>query len=203
MKEDLKAIVLDGMGVIYTAGDDVKELLIPFILEKGGCADEPKIQSLYISTSLGQMTSAEYWKALDVNPALEDEYLQRHTLREGILDLLNEVRKEKIPLWGLFNDIAEWSKKLRTRFCVEKYFVDFIVSGEVHLRKPDPAIYRLLAGKLAVNPAEVLVVDDMPRNLDAAEAVGFRTILLISTNSDLSKNHHRTAGSIKELQGLI
>ena len=36
--EDI-VLVLDAMGVIYTAADDVEELLVPFVKERGGIAD--------------------------------------------------------------------------------------------------------------------------------------------------------------------
>jgi len=72
----LKVLVLDAMGVIYSARDDVKDLLCPFIAEKDGSKDTSKIGRLYLSASLGNISAFEFWKAVGVDPELEDEYLQ-------------------------------------------------------------------------------------------------------------------------------
>ncbi len=43
------------MGVIYSLGEDVLDLLCPFIMEKGGIRDIEKIQGLYHAASLGHI----------------------------------------------------------------------------------------------------------------------------------------------------
>lgn len=52
------------------------------------------------------------------------------------------------------------------------HFDVVVVSGEVGLRKPDPAIYRLAADRLEVAPEACVFVDDLQRNVEAAEEVG-------------------------------
>jgi hypothetical protein len=42
-----KILVLDAMGVIYAEGDDGQNLLHPFILEHGGCADVHEVIRFY------------------------------------------------------------------------------------------------------------------------------------------------------------
>jgi putative hydrolase of the HAD superfamily len=51
-------------------------------------------------------------------------------------------------------------------------FDTVVISGEVGLRKPDPAIYRLAARRLGLPPTEVVFVDDLMPNVRAAVAVG-------------------------------
>jgi len=75
MNPPLKTIVLDAMGVIYSVGDDVSELLCPFIAEKGGLRDVGRISLLYRAASLGQMSAKEFWRAASVDPGREDDYL--------------------------------------------------------------------------------------------------------------------------------
>jgi HAD superfamily hydrolase (TIGR01509 family) len=53
-----------------------------------------------------------------------------------------------------------------------------VVSGEVGLMKPDPAIFLLAAERAGLPPAELLFVDDSRRNTDAASALGFEVHLL-------------------------
>ena len=55
-------------------------------------------------------------------------------------------------------------------------FDAIVISGEVGLRKPDPAIYRLVLDKLDVQPARAAFVDDAPVNIEAADALGMHGI---------------------------
>ena len=56
------------------------------------------------------------------------------------------------------------------------YFDDVVISAEVGLRKPDPAIFRLAADRLDVDVASCLFVDDLDLNVDAARALGMSGI---------------------------
>lgn len=56
-----------------------------------------------------------------------------------------------------------------------------VLSCEVGLDKPDPAIYHLALAKLAgINPHEVVFIDDQQRFLDPAAGLGMQTILAAS-----------------------
>jgi len=56
-------------------------------------------------------------------------------------------------------------------------FDDIVISGEVGLRKPEPEIFLLAAGRLNLRPAECVFVDDLQVNVDGARAVGMTGIL--------------------------
>jgi putative hydrolase of the HAD superfamily len=51
-----------------------------------------------------------------------------------------------------------------------------VVSGDVGLRKPDPAIYHLAAEKLGLRLDECAFVDDIETNVDAARALGMYAV---------------------------
>lgn len=55
-------------------------------------------------------------------------------------------------------------------------FHQVIESAKVGLRKPDPAIYRLMCDTLGVAPEECVFLDDLGINLKPARALGMRTI---------------------------
>ena len=48
-----------------------------------------------------------------------------------------------------------------------------VVSGEVGLAKPDPAIFDLTTERFALVPERTVFVDDSPRNVAAAVAQGY------------------------------
>lgn len=54
----------------------------------------------------------------------------------------------------------------------------FVFSNEIGVRKPDPAAFVALAEALQLPPHEIAFVDDAPRNVEAAGALGFVALLL-------------------------
>lgn len=52
-----------------------------------------------------------------------------------------------------------------------------VISGEVGIRKPDPAIYALAARRLGVEPSGCVFIDDLDKNIVVAEAAGMAGIL--------------------------
>jgi putative hydrolase of the HAD superfamily len=59
---------------------------------------------------------------------------------------------------------------------VLSHFDVIVESSRVALRKPDPAIYRLVCNELGVEPAEAVFLDDLGINLKPARAMGMTTI---------------------------
>jgi putative hydrolase of the HAD superfamily len=71
-------------------------------------------------------------------------------------------------------------------------FDAWVISGEVGLRKPDPAIYEMGAERVGLPPSELVFVDDLGGNLKPAAEMGFATVL------------HRTAAeTIPQLEDLL
>jgi putative hydrolase of the HAD superfamily len=67
-----------------------------------------------------------------------------------------------------------------------------VISGEVGLRKPDPAIYALAAERLDLPPAQIVFVDDLAVNVRAAVAVGM-----------VGVRHVDAATTVEELEILL
>lgn len=172
-----KVLVLDAMGVIYRSGDDVVELLIPFIRTHGRrSASDEEISDAYRQASFGRLSSCDFWIGLGCDPLDEDEYLAQHGLQTGLLQFLARARDEFEQIWCLSNDVSEWSAKLRSRHQLEPWFRGWLISGDVGLRKPSPLIYSLLSERVGVAGAELLFVDDRRPNLEAAAALGWGTV---------------------------
>jgi HAD superfamily hydrolase (TIGR01509 family) len=52
-----------------------------------------------------------------------------------------------------------------------------VISSEVALRKPDPAIYELAAERIGLTTGACVYVDDLAPNLKPARALGMATVL--------------------------
>lgn len=169
-------IALDVMGVIFSAADDVAELLIPFVLERGGTTDCDQIRSAYHKASLGHLDADSFWVSVGLTSACEDEYLARHALTPGALSFLERAKSASLPVWCLSNDVARWSTKLRERFALNELLVGAVISGEVGVRKPAAEIYSILLQRSGYAAHEVLFIDDRQTNVDAAAALGIRAL---------------------------
>ncbi|HEY6745361.1 MAG TPA: HAD family phosphatase [Mycobacteriales bacterium] len=64
--------------------------------------------------------------------------------------------------WGLDYERDGW----------DTLFDAVVISGEVGLRKPDPAIYELAAQRMALPPDQIVFVDDLRPNVRAAVSAG-------------------------------
>jgi len=66
-------------------------------------------------------------------------------------------------------------------------FDGVVISSEVGLRKPDPAIYELGARTIGLPPAECVFVDDLGGNLKPAAALGMATIKHVDAASTIAQ----------------
>ncbi len=77
------------------------------------------------------------------------------------------------PLWAISNTNGIHFDFVRSHYqSVLRHFSGFILSHEVGLAKPDPAIYRLALEKANVRTDEALFVDDQAVNVKAAQNLG-------------------------------
>jgi len=167
-----QCLVLDAMGVLFSAADDVAELLIPFIRSAGGESDARKIESVYLQASLGDIDADTFWNHVGLNPDVEHAYLSKHRLAAGALEFLTSARRAGLPVWCLSNDVGRWSKHLRRTLDIEPLLAGAVISSDARVRKPDRGIYERLLVETGCRPAELLFVDDRAKNVAGAAALG-------------------------------
>jgi beta-phosphoglucomutase len=128
--------------------------------------------------------------------ALKDEMLQQlgEGLRPfpGIMEFLNSLSHA-----GMRMALATSAGWLRTCGTLEElglshYFEAIVTGDEVGKGKPDPAIYRLAAERLAETPESLLVVEDAVSGVKSARAAGMRCL---GVASDQRADALRDAGA--------
>jgi putative hydrolase of the HAD superfamily len=62
-----------------------------------------------------------------------------------------------------------------------------IISAEVRLAKPDPAIYKLMLDQLQIAPQEAIFVDDLIENIQAACDLGIHGIHFRNTDQAVTE----------------
>jgi 2-haloacid dehalogenase len=91
----------------------------------------------------------------------------------GVHAVVEALDARDVPLFAITNFSADfWPPFLARERAFFARFRDIVVSGEVRLLKPDPAIYWLALDRFRLKPSDALFVDDRQINVDGALAVG-------------------------------
>lgn len=94
---------------------------------------------------------------------------------EGVEDLLSELRAGGAAMHVMSN-YPIWWELIEERLGLSRYVPWTFVSCRTGVRKPDADAYVRAAGHLGVPPDRCLLVDDRPRNCEAARAEGMDAV---------------------------
>jgi putative hydrolase of the HAD superfamily len=106
-------------------------------------------------------------------------------VRQEVVEFCRGVRGRGMATGLLTNNAREFEEFWKPLVPLDELFDDIVDSSEVGLRKPDPRIYELALGRLGVDAAEAVFIDDAPGNVVGAERVGLRAVLIGPQRSDV------------------
>lgn len=179
--DNMKAIILDMYGVIVKqTGDD----FVPYVQQTFPDKTPEEIYTPWFKADRGELSSLDVWAQIGFKGDLEKiekEYLDTIELNDGFIDFI-ETASKKYKLAIISNDSSRWSKYIREKFDINKYFDVISISGDLKIEKPDKRIFQLTIDKLGVNAEDCLYVDDREGNLEAAEKTGMNTVMINSRN---------------------
>ena len=93
------------------------------------------------------------------------------------VELLEALAAHAVPLYCLSNMTAATANYVRERYSFWHVFRGLVISGEIHLLKPDPAIFAYIVERFSLNPRNAIFIDDHPPNIESAARLGFKTLL--------------------------
>lgn len=161
-----------------------------------------KVEKYFIKAQLGNISNDEFLSYLgfsDPRATMED-YLKNYlTLDEQFKDFAQKYTT-MLDFCLLSNDLWEWNDFLVEYHHVKPFFKERMISGKVHLRKPDRQIFMHTLDRLKCEPEECIFVDNSVRNLLAAEEVGIQTILF---NRDGEKYNGEVVNDFDELGEML
>jgi epoxide hydrolase-like predicted phosphatase len=108
---------------------------------------------------------------------------------EPMVEAVKRAKRSGIRT-GLISN--SWGQGRYDRDSFSEMFDGVVISGEVGMHKPEPAIYLLGAERIDVPPEECVFVDDLRENCAGAEEVGMTAIL-----------HRGADGTLPELERLL
>lgn len=117
--------------------------------------------------------SDRWWSALGRNDAL--------------IEHLRAVRRAGYRMGLLTNNVREWEPRWRAMLPMDELFDSLVDSAWVGLRKPDPAIYALMAERLGVPGTEIVFLDDYESNCVAARAAGWTAVRFEDTAQTIAE----------------
>jgi putative hydrolase of the HAD superfamily len=119
-------------------------------------------------------------KAIIRKFAVDDFYVDQE-----MLTLIRELRKTCTTAL-LTNFPTHVHDFMKSSWHMDGAFDHIIVSAEVKLIKPDPRIYQLTLERVGCQAHEAVFIDDRKINVDAAEALGIKSILFTSKPSTMA-----------------
>jgi putative hydrolase of the HAD superfamily len=134
--------------------------------------------------------------------ALEREFSETGVeLWEDSLPVVRELRARGAKT-ALISNCSHSTRPIVDRLEIAGEFDAILLSFEVGMHKPDPAIYREALRRLGdVSPDRAVFVDDQPAYCDGAAALGIETFLIDrSGDGTPDLNGHRV---IRDLQALL
>jgi putative hydrolase of the HAD superfamily len=133
-------------------------------------------------TETGKMAMKEFNKRVTAKLGLnrrESDWLRfyaKHTrVKGGVLDYANKLHKEYIIACLSNIDPASYNYT-KKRFNISVFDYSFL-SFRMGVRKPAKRAYYIPLRRLGVNAEEVIFIDDIKRNTDAARKIGMYAVL--------------------------
>jgi putative hydrolase of the HAD superfamily len=166
--------------------------------------DIPTFESIYWRDrhqyDLGLFDGAGFWQRFGAHAGLTFTPEQIQTFIEAdvrmwtdtdpvMLAWIAALQERGLRTAVLSNMVPEVLHALLTepRFAWLQGFTHLTWSCNLHIAKPDPAIYLHTCERLGVPPADALFLDDKPENIVAAEGAGLKA-LLFTTPEQLGRD---------------
>jgi putative hydrolase of the HAD superfamily len=135
--------------------------------------------------------------------AFQRDWFEQMELYDDTIHTLESLRR-RYRLGLITNGPASIQRAKIERFGLAGYFDALIVSGEVGVAKPDPAIFALALRQLGVAPRDALFVGDSPEHdMRGAEAAGMAFVWMNAHGEELPDGFGQPLAVIGRLGELM
>lgn len=170
----IRALIFDCFGVLYR--DNLSMLYDAVPLES-----HPAMQDIIHATDHGFLSRDEYYEKIaelaGITTADVQKIEQRQHQRDESMIAYTQTFKPEYKI-GLLSNIDSGSmEKLFPEPQRSELFDVFVISGDIGIAKPTLEIFEIAATRLGLRPEECVMIDDLPKNVDAAKQVGMHGIL--------------------------
>ncbi len=177
-----KAIIFD-FGGVFSTDVDIREFWQNNSGKLGVNPEEADSlsKSLWDEARLGKIDSMLFWERLGKLAGMsaadfKDYVLEKAEFRDEMYQYVREKLLGKYKLAILSNQIESWLEPILKEKRFDEMFDVIVTSYNTGLAKPDPEIYRKVVEFLGVEAEECIYVEDRPKNLEPAKALGMAVV---------------------------
>lgn len=155
-------------------------------------------QQRYARFDLGEISEDEFQQQLEAEFSLT---VSRSALQQatgdifepipGMQEFVSQIRSQGLRLVLLSNTCSTHIDWIRQQYALLDHFHDLVLSYEVRLAKPDPAIYELVLERIDCAPADCFYTDDIPDYVTAARAFGIQAEVFTGPTAFREHLHQR------------
>jgi len=95
----------------------------------------------------------------------------------GMYELISGLKQRGYRTWGLSNWSWEMFQRILPKYRIFSLMEGMVISGKVHMLKPNPEIYEYFLERYSLKPEECVFIDDRPENIVGAALVGIKGIV--------------------------
>ena len=196
----IQAVIYDMGGVFLRTNDQAQRTA----LAKNYGLTRHQLEDLVFNTdsaiqaTIGKISQEEHWVSVcnslnipeEKRQKFQEEFWRGDTLDHELIEFLGSLRPEHRT--GLLSNAWTGTREmLSVKYHCRNVFDVAVFSYEVHLAKPDKAIYEYILSRLDVVPEETIFLDDNEQNIISACEMGIRGIRFL--------NHDQAIRDIKAL----
>jgi epoxide hydrolase-like predicted phosphatase len=162
---------------------------------------DKRMKDAWVGGSIGTISLADVHRAATENLGLDQRQLAefmadvwREYLGTANTELIEYARglRPRYRTGILSNSFVGAREREQAAYGFEDLVDEIVYSHECGLSKPDPAIYALTCARLAVEPAQMVFLDDSERCVEGARRAGINAVL-----------YRNTTQAIKDIDDLL
>jgi len=144
------------------------------------------------SASVGEVGPDEVWDGIAVRfdlshdecANLQEDFWRGDSVDHHLVSFIDQIHQGYKS--GLISNAwLSLRSLIEVEWKIDYLFDDVLISAEMGVTKPDPAIYNRSLANLDVNPKNAIFVDDFKVNIHAAESLGMKTVWFQSTSQTI------------------
>lgn len=117
------------------------------------------------------------------------DFRSKSKLNTELLALFPKIRRKNLTLAIFSNNTSALREELCSNRVLE-LIDDVVISGEIGFQKPSVESFDAIFSRLNVHSKEVVFIDDTPKSLETASAIGY-TPILFKNNEQLRSDLHK------------
>jgi epoxide hydrolase-like predicted phosphatase len=178
--QDRSGVPLEALGKAMAAVAEREGANPLYELETG------RMSEVVFLDTLGRELSLQLGRDIDMD-GFGERYFAHLEPNQPMIEYMRQLRARGYRMAICTNNVREWEQRWRSMLPVEEIFDVIVDSAFVGARKPERRIYEVTLERLGSSAAEVLFIDDVELNCNAARELGMEAVWFRSTDQAIEE----------------